>query len=54
LPVIVDPIPKDIREELGLLSLHDVSISFRSIYSIDEAYLPMKHGYGHGHGHRHS
>jgi len=42
LPVNVDPIPKDIREEFKLLSLHDVSISFMSIYSIDEAYLPYE------------
>lgn len=40
LPVNVDPIPKDITEQFGLLNLHDVSISFKTLHSIDESYLP--------------
>lgn len=42
LPVIVDPIPKDIREEFGLLSLHDAYFGIHKPKDISEADLARK------------
>ncbi|XP_004498302.1 ATP-dependent DNA helicase homolog RECG1, chloroplastic/mitochondrial isoform X3 [Cicer arietinum] len=42
LPVNVDPIPKDIREEFGLLSLHDAYCGIHKPMDISEADLARK------------